>query len=139
MTDVTNRRPWLQDIDYRARCYVHGTRRSEKTGQIDPAYGEWAAHFLPLPLVREAEANAWGHELRSFAIFGAKRRLFDGRKLDDPRALMPQDEGWLTYQRQQAHKYKLASAWREQNAPPANGIPGLIRRLFPELSKRFGQ
>lgn len=138
MSDVTNKRPWLLDIDYRARCYVHGSLRSEKTGQIVPAYGEWSGPFMSLPLVREAEANGWGAELRAFAIFGAKRRLFEGLKLDDPRALMPQDEGWITYRRQQAHKYRLAAEWREKNAPAAIGIPGLIHRMFPDLAKRFG-
>lgn len=114
--------------DYKARCFVNGVRRHAKSGNLEPAGGQFSERFLSHPWVRESITEGWGRELRGHLIQAAKIRLMRGEPIGDIENLMPSRE-WVDAAKTNAERYRKAAAWRASQGAPLIDSVGLMQRL----------
>lgn len=118
--------------DYRARCFVNGSKRHEKTGKIEPIAGAWSEAFRDHPYVIEAEYQGWGRELRGAVVSAVKSRIYANKGFGDIDTLMP-DRKWVDYAKQQAERARKAQQWRDETYGP----PGNTEEIVAGLRRRF--
>jgi hypothetical protein len=126
-TMTPERARWL------AQCFVCGTRRHGKTGDMQVANGEFSARFMPHPWVREAITEGWGNELRSFVTLVAQRRVMAGQPLDIIEDLMPPRK-WVDDAKVEAARRATALEWQRENRPE-NVV---LHALLSSIAKRAG-
>ncbi len=95
---------------------------------------QWHPEFEKLDLVKLAEGEGWGHELRSYVRTRARAEVLAGRELKDPARFMPtcpladdpwalkhDQRSWVDHARVEANRYREAAQHREDH-------PDLYRR-----------
>jgi hypothetical protein len=109
----------VSDVDYKARVVICGLRRAvspsnpEMDGRMIVASGEWSPHLRSHPLVRQAEAEGWGRDLRQHCIRVVRRQMGCRLPYDDLDAIMP-DAKAIKHWREQAARYTKAAAFRAE-------------------------
>lgn len=125
----------MDNIEFQARSFVNGlveeTKHGEITGRRVVASGEWAQRFRDLNLVRQAEDEGWGNELRAAVVRTVKGLLAAGRPVPAVADLMPTDVKWIEAQRAQAHRFSLAKDWRDSVMAPGEVYEDYARRQRP--------
>lgn len=111
----------VSDLDYKARVVVCGLRRAlspnnpDMDGRMVVANGEWNQHLRAHALVRQAEAEGWGCDLRQHCIRVVRRQMGSGLPYDNLDAIMP-DAKAIKHWREQAARYANGATFREQMA-----------------------
>lgn len=131
---------WSQ-LEYRALVWTHGItdhvdEDGQLTGKTSIDLGQWAPAHLTHPLVRQAEAEGWGGDLRRHVKRHAVRALAGGQRpsLDDMRP----DDGWIAAQRARAEKAAIAAEWRKaqpERAPERRADLNWQRALRPGFER----
>lgn len=114
--------------DWNARCFVNGMKRHDVSGKMEPASGEFAAHFMRHPWVRESVAEGWDKELRSHLMLTVKRRIMMGQPHNDIDSLMPPKD-WVDYAKHQAARCAAAAEFQKANTPGGDMSAWLARLL----------
>lgn len=122
----------LELADYRARCFVNGTKRSSVSGKIEPRAGDWSSVFYEHPYVVDAEYEGWGRELRAVVIRAVKMRILAGADYSDINALMP-DREWVDYAKDQAERGRKAKRWRDETFGPPGNTDEIVKSLRAKL------
>lgn len=129
----------MDNIEFQARSFVNGlveeTKHGEITGRRVVASGEWAQRFRDLNLVRQAEDEGWGNELRAAVVRTVKGLLAAGRPVPAVADLMPTDVKWIEAQRAQAHRFSLAKEWRDSVMAPGEKFDDYLRRQRPGIRR----
>lgn len=105
--------------DREARIFVNGLRKAQvpddhpMAGQWIPASGEWGPQFRGHPLVRQAEAEGWGRDLRQHCIRVVRRQMFVKQDHSDIDKIMPDDKS-IEHWRKQAARVRAADEWRAE-------------------------
>jgi len=102
---------YVKTADLKARFFVNGSIRNEKTGEEEPRSAHWSAQFLAHETVKLAEAEGWGLDLACAVIYAARRRVMRGEDLGDISLLMP-DDRWIQVTRQDAKLSRKAAEQR---------------------------
>lgn len=105
---------------YKARCFIQGTIKNEKTHSIEPHSGHWSPIFLDHELVQLADAEGWSKELRSAVFPPVRFMIMNGKTVDKIGALMP-SESWVRATREQAAVTRAGQEW--QAAQPERPTP----------------
>jgi hypothetical protein len=109
----------VSDVDYKARVVICGLRRAsspnnpEMHGKMIVASGEWSPHLRSHPLVRQAEAEGWGRDLRQHCIRVVRRQMGCRLPYDDLDSIMPDDKA-IKHWREQAERYAKAAKFRAE-------------------------
>lgn len=107
----------LENADYRARVFVNGLtdeiRQGVRTGKKVVHTAHWAPAFRDHPMVRQAESEGWGRELRSHCTMAVSRAMVAGRPHHIIEDHMP-DAAWVAHTRNNAERFALAKAWRDE-------------------------
>ena len=102
-----------EKADREARIFVNGLRKAQvpddhpMAGQWIPASGEWGPQFRGHPLVRQAEAEGWGRDLRQHCIRVVRRQMFVKQDHSDIDKIMPDDKS-IEHWRKQAARVRAA-------------------------------
>lgn len=117
--------------EYRARCYIQGSRYHDKLKSIQPVAGEWSVHFRNHPRVIEAEREGFSRELRAAVVAECKRRLINGQDFGEPDDLMPRDAKWWEHTKENAVRFKAGTEWQRENmaAEQADAHKGAPQRV----------
>lgn len=76
---------------------------------------EWSHDFRSLPLVKRAESEGWGKELRSAVRFRVTQDVQSGANFKPPEDYLPVDQEMIAYWSEGAARTKRAMAWREEH------------------------
>ena len=96
---------------YKARCFIQGTAKNDKTKSIEPKSGAWSEDFIDHPTVQLAEAEGWSRDLRSALFAPVRQRIMDGKPCAMINDFMP-SEKWIATTRQRVAIENRAQAWQ---------------------------
>jgi hypothetical protein len=132
---------WVQQCRTAAAIMVCGFTIN-RYGKPEPRTGHWGPAWLEHGLVRKAERDGWGRELRAYATNSVATRIMQrttGRSdgvmpafedvVRDVGDFLPTDTRWIDYHSERAAKYEATKEAR----PPVDH--GLVDRLVAELKK----
>lgn len=121
---------YLQLVDYKARCFVNGTRAHGASGKNEPAAGEWSEAFLAHPWVVRSEAEGWGLELRTAVIAAVKQRIMADQPYDNIESLMP-PKPWAQDRREFAKRAESSKQWRAKIVEEYGTLDSFLSRKKP--------
>lgn len=129
----------IEQVDYRARLFVNGLvdetdASGERTGKKIIHTAHWAPAWRDHPIVRQAEREGWGRELRSHCVMAVSRAMFAGRPHHQIEEMMP-DANWIKHTRQNAERYELARAWRDEMVAKHGSMEAFYGRHSKHMSQ----
>jgi hypothetical protein len=131
----------LEEVDYKARVFVCGLRRAvspknpEMDGKMIVNSGEWSPHLRAHPLVRQAEREGWGRDLRQHCIRVVRRQMGCRLPYDDLDAIMPDDRA-VKYWREQQKRFALAAEWRARMVEGFGSYENFLAKSKPKTANK---
>jgi hypothetical protein len=131
----------LYEVDNKARVVVCGLRQAKSPnnpdldGKMVVATGEWSPRFRGHPLVRQAEVEGWGRDLRQHCIRVVRRQMGCRLPYDDLDAIMP-DAKAIKHWREQAERYAKAAEWRARMVEGFGSYENFLAKSKPKTANK---